>query len=144
MGSESGETMSDSGPTLTVYYDGGCRVCSAEIDYYQRRDSGGRLRCLDITAPDFVPAAHGCSLAEFMARLHVRDARGNFTTGIAAFVAIWQVLPQQRYRWLSRFFSLPVVRPVAESGYTIFARNRKYLPRRRAECDSERCSHRHP
>lgn len=129
---------------LTVYYDGGCRVCSAEIAYYQRRDRDGRLRCLDITAPDFVPADHGRSLEEFMARLHVRAADGAFTTGVAAFVAIWQVLPQRRYRWLSHFFSLPLVRPIAETGYTVFARNRKYLPRRHPECDGERCSHRHP
>lgn len=129
---------------LTVYYDGGCRVCSAEIEHYRRRDIDGRLRCLDITAPDFVPAAHGRSLAEFMARLHVKDEDGAFTTGIAAFVAIWQVLPQRRYRWLSRFFSLPIVRPLAEIGYTVFARLRKYLPERRSACDGGSCAHRHP
>lgn len=129
---------------LMVYYDGSCRVCSAEIAHYRRLDHEGRLHCLDITNPDFHPEDHGVTAAAFMARLHVQDTAGSFVTGIAAFVAIWQVLPQRRYRWLARLFSLPVVRPLAEAGYTIFARLRKYLPKRRAVCDDASCEHHSP
>jgi predicted DCC family thiol-disulfide oxidoreductase YuxK len=47
------------------------------------------------------------------------DRQGNMRTGVAAFIAIWQELPN--WRWLSTVVSLPLVLPLAETAYRLFA-----------------------
>ncbi|MCF6178190.1 MAG: DUF393 domain-containing protein [Geopsychrobacter sp.] len=78
---------------LQVFYDGSCGVCSREMRVYQRRESAARLKFIDISAPGFIAADHDRSFSEFMQELHVRDAEGQFHTGVAAFARIWSAFP---------------------------------------------------
>lgn len=123
---------------VEIFYDGACRVCAAEIEHYLRRDHGGRLRGVNISAPDFV-APVGLNLAALMYQLHVIDANGTIYCNIAAFQVIWQAFPAiPFYRFLATLFDLPLLNPLARGGYRIFARLRRYLPQRR-NCASGVC-----
>lgn len=87
-------------PPTTMYYDGACSLCRREVNHYRRLDGAGRVRWIDISSQTSVLDAEGIQLPDAMARLHVRDGRGQLHTGAWAFAALWAELPY--YRWLSR------------------------------------------
>jgi len=124
---------------LKIYYDGGCRVCAREIAAYRKKDVHGVLEGIDIVAPGFDPRRHGRSREDFMARLHVRDRDGVFLTGVDAFVAIWEALPDARLSCLAQLVKLPGVHLAASLGYEMFARLRRWLPKNQRTCEDDRC-----
>lgn len=125
---------------LQIFYDGACLVCSTEIDSYRKHNPEDRLRFIDISAAEFDPDRYGKSRAEFMARIHVRDADGKFSVGVDAFVTIWQAYPSGSiYRLFSALIGLPGINLLSRIGYSVFARYRHLLPARRRECDSGSC-----
>ena len=126
-------------PRLTVFYDGACGVCAREINHYRGIDTEGRLALVDISAADFDPAAHGRTLDQFMAELHVLTPEGEFLTGVAAFAAIWDRLPGAGFPFLASLVRFPLVSPLADLGYALFARFRRYLPSTREVCEGGTC-----
>jgi predicted DCC family thiol-disulfide oxidoreductase YuxK len=104
----------------TVFYDGGCPLCSREIAHYRQMDRGHRIRWLDVTRDSAALAVYGIDQVEALAVFHVIDRDGRLVKGAEAFVTVWEELP--RYRWLAglcRFFHLL---PLMEWGYARFAR----------------------
>jgi len=106
----------------TVYYDGGCPVCSREIDFYQRRPGGKALDWVDITKADEATLGPGLSRKSALARIHVRRADGKLVDGAAAFAEIWRGMPG--LRWLGRLLAVPPFGALAERGYALFLRVR--------------------
>lgn len=126
---------------LQIFFDGSCRVCSAEMEIYRRKNLDDRLEFVDISDDHFRPDDYGKSLGDFMSELHVRDVRGNFATGIDAFIAIWQAFPSGSvWRLAAAIFGLPGIHLLGRGGYRIFARYRHLLPQRRQDCESGTCS----
>jgi predicted DCC family thiol-disulfide oxidoreductase YuxK len=114
---------------LQVFYDGSCHVCSTEMFVYMRKDHGGRLEFVDISAPGFNPRNYGISLDDFMFQMHAIDRSGRVYRGVDAFQAIWRAFPGSSwYGFLGTLTAFPVVRPIARLSYRIFARLRRYLP----------------
>ncbi len=110
----------------TVFFDGSCPLCRAEIDLYRRKDGEARLCFVDVSATDAAPAP-GLTAREAMARFHVREADGTMRSGAAAFVALWSEIPG--WRWLARVARLPGVTPVLEGAYRLFLPVRPHLSR---------------
>jgi len=126
---------------LQIFFDGSCRVCSAEMETYRQKNPDGRLEFVDISDDHFCPDDYDRSLADFMSELHVRDAQGKFTTGIDAFIAIWQAFPSGSvWRIAAATFGLPGIHLLSRGGYRVFARYRHLLPRRRQDCETGTCS----
>jgi predicted DCC family thiol-disulfide oxidoreductase YuxK len=125
---------------ITIFYDGACIVCATEIEHYRKKDLFHRLILVDISDAEFDPAAHDKSRQDFMSQLHVLDAEGNYYLAVDAFLAIWSALPGRLYRFLAFTVTLPGVHLLAKGGYRFFAKNRKYFPRRKKYCESDRCS----
>ncbi len=125
---------------VTVFYDGACIVCSTEIEHYREKDSHDRLILVDISRVDFDPDHYGKTRDDLMGRLHVLDRDGVFYMGLDAFPVIWQALPGRIYRVLSFLVTLPGLHSLFQVVYQLFARYRKYLPKRKHSCKSERCS----
>jgi predicted DCC family thiol-disulfide oxidoreductase YuxK len=128
---------------LTVFYDGGCAVCAREMAHYRRKGREGRLRFVDISDPQFDAAPYGRSRADFMAQMHALDAAGRFFRGVDAFPAIWTTFPERRYRLLAALLGLRGLHGLAACGYRLFARLRRFLPRRPTTCSGGSC-HLHP
>ncbi|HEX9873068.1 MAG TPA: DUF393 domain-containing protein [Deferrimonas sp.] len=125
---------------LTVFYDGACSICAAEISRYRPHQGPERLVFVDISAPDFDPAAYGLTREAVETEMHAIDGDGAVYTGVAAFTAIWRIVPGFFYSVLAEVLDLPGVRDLARLGYKIFARYRYLLPRRTAECADESCN----
>ena len=126
---------------LQIFYDGSCRVCSAEMNVYRAQNPQNRLQFIDISSAEFRAEDFGKTRQEFMAQLHVQDAEGVFTTGLDAFVSIWQAYPAgSRQRLLSALVGLPGIELCSRLGYRLFARYRHLLPKRSADCDSGSCN----
>jgi predicted DCC family thiol-disulfide oxidoreductase YuxK len=110
----------------TVYFDGSCPLCRAEIGYYRRTDKASALCFVDVSEADAV-TPKGISQQRAMARFHVRAGDGRVVSGAAAFVEVWRCLP--RWRWAARVASVPGALSVLEWGYRMFLPVRPYMAR---------------
>lgn len=115
-------------PEITVYYDGLCRLCDAEIAHYKKSEGSGKINFVDITLQSFDPAAEGLDPFAVHKVMHVRRADGSLATKVDAFIEIWKMLP--RYQWMARLASGRALRPVLDIGYEGFAKVRPYLPKK--------------
>jgi predicted DCC family thiol-disulfide oxidoreductase YuxK len=109
--------------TTTVYYDGGCPVCSREIGQYRRARGAERLDFVDVSSCEAAVLGTALTREQALARMHVRQADGRMVSGAAAFAALWRSLPG--WAWLGRIAALPPVLLVLEIGYRGFLRVRK-------------------
>lgn len=111
---------------LTVYYDGSCPLCRAEISHYAGQKGADALCFVDVSRAD-APLPEGLQREQAMARFHVRDGEGRLVSGAPAFVSIWRALP--RWGWAARIASVPGVTPVLELGYRLFLPVRPFISR---------------
>ena len=79
-------------PTLTVWFDGACPLCTREIALMRRLDRAQRIEFVDVTEPD---ASCPLDPALLLARLHARE-NGVLVNGAAAFAAMWRAIPLLR------------------------------------------------
>jgi len=110
----------------TVYFDGSCPLCLAEISYYRRTDHAESLCFVDVSKSE-TPIPAGLAQQDAMERFHVRAANGQMLSGAAAFVEIWARLPG--WRWVARAAALPGAMPILELGYRLFLPVRPVLSR---------------
>ena len=108
----------------TVFFDGSCPICRAEIGFMERRDRDGRLSFADVADPS-TPLPPGLDRDSAMRRFHVRGADGEMRDGAAAFAAMWREVPL--FRPLGRLASLPGMVPLLDRLYSGFLRVRPRL-----------------
>ena len=118
--------MESEHPKSTVYFDGSCPLCRAEIGYYRRTDQEGSLCFVDVSESDAL-TPEGTTRQRAMERFHVRASDGRILSGAAAFVEVWTRLP--KWRWAARAASLPGVLAVLELGYRMFLPVRPFISR---------------
>jgi predicted DCC family thiol-disulfide oxidoreductase YuxK len=112
------ETLVLSEPTrTTIYFDGSCPLCRAEIGHYRRADQTDALCFVDVSR-SAVATPEGVSQRQAMARFHVRTGDGRVLSGAAAFVEVWSHLPP--WRWAARVAALPGILAALELGYRLF------------------------
>ena len=111
-------------PKSTVYFDGSCSLCRAEIGYYRCKDQYSALCFVDISETGGIPP-DGITQESAMKRFHVRASDGRVLSGAAAFVEVWTRLP--RWRWAARAASLPGALIALEWGYRIFLPVRPFI-----------------
>jgi len=102
----------------TVYYDGGCLVCTREIALYQRQDGADQVCWVDVAhcAPEAL--GPGLNREAAMARLHMRRTDGSLASGAEAFTLLWRSLP--RWAWLGRLLGSRIALAVLEPAYRLF------------------------
>ncbi len=131
---------------LTLFFDGTCPFCHAEMQRLARWNHAGHLAFVDIAEPGFDAAPLGVSLADLNRELHGQRADGTLLVGIDSILAAytlagkgWLVLPL-RLHWL---------RPAWHSLYRAFARRRHAFSRwlgytAPPSCASGTCRFEHP
>ena len=109
-------------PRVTVWFDGDCPLCRAEIALYQRLDQkAGRIAFVDLTGDGTCPL----SRADMLARFHAQEAGGPLISGAKAFAVMWkQVTPFQPLGYLAQ---LPLILPFLDWLYGQFLKVRPRL-----------------
>ena len=102
----------------TVYFDGGCPVCSREIAMYQREQGADSVNWVDVTRCDAAALGPDLSREAAMARLHLRRPDGSLVSGAAAFTGLWRRLP--RWSWVGRLLGTRATLWALEAGYRTF------------------------
>jgi predicted DCC family thiol-disulfide oxidoreductase YuxK len=113
-------------PAATVYFDGACPLCRAEISHYRAQTGADSLQFVDVAEPG-TDLGSGLEREQALARFHVRGSDGALVSGAAAFVAVWSHLP--RWQWAARVARLPGILPGLELAYRAFLPIRPYLSR---------------
>ena len=107
----------DSPPALTVYFDGGCPVCSREIALYRRQVGAECISWVDAATCPAADLGADLDRPGALARLHVRTGDGELTSGARAFTTLWRQLP--RTAFLGKLLSRRPVLAILEVGYRV-------------------------
>jgi predicted DCC family thiol-disulfide oxidoreductase YuxK len=107
---------------VTVWYDGACPLCVAEISLIARLDAKhGRVNLIDVAGDGTCPIDR----ATMLSRFHAQETGRPLVSGAAAFGAMWrQVTPFQPLGWLALF---PPALWLMEKAYVQFLRLRPRL-----------------
>ena len=113
---------------MKVYYNKSCSICRAEINLYKKQNIE-EIDWIDITNN---VAAEKDTLRDdksLLRRLHVEE-NGKIFDGAKAFLLVWKKIP--KYRFLYKFFKLPIIFNIFSLGYEVIAyllylKNKKQL-----------------
>jgi predicted DCC family thiol-disulfide oxidoreductase YuxK len=108
---------------VTMYHDGDCPLCKFEVKTMQKLDTAKAIRWVDITKDKKALEDSGISYQQAMARIHVQDENQNMLSGVRGFMTVWKQLPYYR-RIVPVIEHTPLLLPILESIYTVFARYR--------------------
>lgn len=119
---------------IEVFFDGDCPLCRREIRVLQRWDRRGKIRFTDISSPGFQAAEVGKTDEVLMAQMHGRLPDGTWLQGVEVFRRLYAAVGFGPLVLLSR---LPLISPLLDWGYAVFARHRLRLTGR---CTANGCS----
>ena len=108
-------------PELTLYFDGHCPFCAAEMGRLRKWNKDGRLAFVDISTAGFDPAPLGVDMAALDRELHSRTADGRLLVGIDSMLAAYTLVERA---WLVFPLKVRLLRPLLAWLYRGFARNR--------------------
>lgn len=118
---------------LDILYDGNCIICSKEIHHYIEKDKNDYLRAIDIKSSEFdINRYPGLDSDQINIHLHGVNESQQVFTGVDTFIEIWKRLPI--YKNIVPCVKSPLVKPVLEIGYNIFAKYfRNLLPKQKCK-----------
>jgi predicted DCC family thiol-disulfide oxidoreductase YuxK len=107
--------------SLTIYYDGECPLCLAEIHFLKNRNSLGLIQFVDVAAAQYDEAAHQLTCKLALATMQGRLADGTQLEGIPVFAEAYKRANLPKLAWL---FSRSWLKPILNAGYYVFAKYR--------------------
>jgi predicted DCC family thiol-disulfide oxidoreductase YuxK len=110
--------LTDQTGALTIFYDGACPLCTAEMSVYRKCAGAGELAFVDVSAHDLGLVGPDLEKANALKRFHVRLTDGSFVSGAAGFGHLWLALPV--WQWLGRVVLLPGMLEATEVVYRGF------------------------
>lgn len=123
--------------SIMVLYDGECPICVKEISFLQflQRKRADKVDFVDISLAEYDESKYGVSYEKAMKEMTVIDKNNKIHHGVPAFTVMYSAVG---LGWLGRFLSFPLIRPVVDRAYGVFARNRlKWTGRE--NCTTGRC-----
>ena len=125
-----------------LLYDGECPLCLQEVRMLRRWDRQGGLAFEDITSPEVDPAKYGATREELMGVIHGVFPDGRVVRRMEVFRQAYAAVGRG---WLSAPTGWPILKPIFDWGYEIFARNRMPIGRLLGRnCESGTCAVRRP
>lgn len=111
---------------LTLYYESACALCNGEMTNLMLRDTEGKLRFVDVSAPGFDSPLPGTTTADLLERIHAQTADGRVLRGVEVFRHAYRAVG---LGWLVAPTNWPLLGPLADKLYPVLARNRHRIPR---------------
>jgi len=106
---------------LTLFYDGACPLCQAEIVFLSKRNQAGLLHFVDINSSNYDANQVGVSCDQALASMYAQYESGTLINGVEVFLQAYKRANLPVLVWL---FSRPYLRPVLNLAYRGFARFR--------------------
>jgi predicted DCC family thiol-disulfide oxidoreductase YuxK len=106
---------------LTLFYDGACPLCQAEILFLSGRNQANLLDFVDINSAQFDPQRVGVSCEAALAAMYGQYASGRLIQGVSVFPEAYRRANLPRLAW---FFSRKSLQPILKLAYLFFAKNR--------------------
>ena len=111
---------------LTLFYDGACPLCQAEILFLSGRNQTGLLDFVDINSKAYDPLKVGVSCEEALAAMYGQYADGTLINGVTVFPEAYRRADLPTLAWI---FSRKSMQPILKIGYRFFANNRHAISR---------------
>jgi predicted DCC family thiol-disulfide oxidoreductase YuxK len=111
-------------PKLTLFYDGLCPLCEAEIVFLSRRNQKQLLAFVDINSVQFEPERVGLTCQQALLSMYGQYDSGELIQGVPVFAAAYRLADLKTLAWL---FSRPLLQPVFGIGYRFFAKYRHQI-----------------
>ncbi len=113
---------------MKVYFNNSCKICRSEINLY-KKEKIEEIDWIDITNNSDAEKETSRKNKELLRRLHVKDGN-TIIEGAEAFLFVWKKIP--RYKFLYKFFKLPIIFQIFKFTYEIIAyllylKNKKQL-----------------
>ena len=120
--------LEDNYCSMKVYFNNSCKICRSEINLY-KKEKIEEIDWIDITSNELAEKETNKDDKQLLRRLHVKD-QDKVLEGAEAFLYVWQKIP--KYRFLYKFFKLPIIFTIFNYGYEIVAyflylKNKKQL-----------------
>lgn len=109
-----------------LFYDGHCPICRKEVAWLKFKNKQGKLGFQDINDVGFKPENYGKSFDDLMAEIHGQYPDGRVIKGVEVFYAAYRAVG---LGWLMAPVRWPILRPLFDGLYLLFARNRLRLGR---------------
>ena len=106
---------------FTLFYDGACPLCQAEILFLSGRNKANLLDFVDINSERFDSQRLGISCEAALAAMYGQFASGKLIQGVAVFPEAYRRANLPRLAW---FFSRKPLQPILRLAYLFFAKNR--------------------
>lgn len=106
---------------LTLFYDGLCPLCQAEILFLSRRNEAGLLEFVDIHSANFDVEHVGITCEKALVSMSGQYSDGTLINGVPVFSAAYK---RANLPFLAWFFSRKVLKPYLHVGYLFFAKHR--------------------
>lgn len=106
---------------LTLFYDGACPLCQAEILFLSGRNQANLLDFVDINSDQFDPHKVGVSCEAALAAMYGQFESGKLIQGVAVFPEAYRRANLPR---MAKLFSSKPLQPLFKLGYLFFAKNR--------------------
>jgi predicted DCC family thiol-disulfide oxidoreductase YuxK len=111
---------------LTLFYDGACPLCQAEILFLSGRNQADLLGFVDINSKAYDPLKVGVSCEEALAAMYGQYADGTLINGVTVFPEAYRRVDLPTLAWI---FSRKSMQPILKMGYRFFAKNRHAISR---------------
>ncbi len=113
---------------MKVYFNNSCKICRSEINLYKKENIQD-IDWIDITNNSDAEKETLRNDKELLRRLHVIE-NDKIIQGAEAFLYVWKKIP--KYKFLYKFFKLPVIFTIFKYGYEVIAfflylKNKKQL-----------------
>ena len=119
---------------LTIFYDGGCPLCLAEMKHLLKLDKHNKLELVDINQQGFEAMYPNINRTKAEQILHAQLADGSILLGLDVTHKAWSLVGKGQWTAILRW---PIVRVITDFFYLQFARHRHFLSR--AITGQERC-----
>ncbi|QWD77609.1 thiol-disulfide oxidoreductase DCC family protein [Polynucleobacter sp. MWH-Svant-W18] len=106
---------------LTLFYDGSCPLCQAEILFLSRRNQAGLLEFVDVHSEQFHSDTIGISCDQALAAMYAQYESGGLIEGAAVFPEAYR---RANLPFLAWVFSRKALQPSLRLAYRFFAKNR--------------------
>ena len=109
---------------LTIFYDGGCPLCVAEMQHLYERNGQNKIAFEDIYADDFGERFPHINQQKADRILHGQRADGQIILGLDVTYQAWTLVGKRHWVAVLRW---PIIKHVADAVYLLFARYRNTI-----------------